>query len=71
MKKIINGKQYDTSTARKIATAENGSLYEKKTGEYFIHLEDNTIGLNIIHPITEDQAKKWVDEVAEDFAPFG
>lgn len=71
MKKIINGKQYDTETARRIATATEGTLYEKKTGEFFLHLVDDSIGLNIIHPLTENQAKKWADEVAEDFVPFG
>ena len=50
MKKIINGKVYNTDTATKIAEYENGSvtdglhyytetLYRKKTGEYFIHGE--------------------------------
>ena len=50
MKKIINGKVYNTDTAIKIAEYESGSvtdglhyytetLYRKKTGEYFIHGE--------------------------------
>lgn len=48
MKKIINGKTYNTDTAKKIAVKEYGdstkdlfyserSLYQKKDGEYFIH----------------------------------
>lgn len=49
MKKIINGKKYDTSTAKEIARWDNGdclsfgwcseTLYRKKTGEYFLHGE--------------------------------
>lgn len=48
MKKIINGKKYDTATATEIAAWDNGclrsdfsyceeSLYRKRTGEFFIH----------------------------------
>lgn len=46
MKKIINGKLYDTDTARLIGTWDNGEsslncveegLYRKKTGEFFLH----------------------------------
>lgn len=48
MNKIINGKVYNTDTARKIGTWSNGadrtdfswveeSLYQKKTGEFFIY----------------------------------
>lgn len=47
MKKIIDGKKYDTDTARKVASCEHGdgprdfryyseSLYCKRTGEYFL-----------------------------------
>lgn len=48
MKKIINGKVYDTSTAEELGNWTNGAstsdfayveetLYRKKTGEYFLH----------------------------------
>jgi hypothetical protein len=48
MKKIINGKKYDTDTATKIYEYQNEygysdfrfiveTLYIKKTGEYFLH----------------------------------
>lgn len=47
MKKIINGKRYDTDTATLIGSAGYGypgdfeyweeNLYRKKTGEFFIH----------------------------------
>lgn len=50
MKKIINGKKYDTDTAKLMATYSNGGswrdfshfeegLYRKKTGEFFLHGE--------------------------------
>lgn len=46
MKKIINGKVYDTRTAELVGSDENGAhgfewceetLYRKRTGEFFIH----------------------------------
>ena len=48
MKKIINGKLYDTATAEFIGSYDNGgtpsdfdyveeTLYRKKNGEFFIH----------------------------------
>ena len=56
MKKIINGKKYDTETAKRLATYDNigkgniasytdfnywcTSLYRKRTGEYFIYKQD-------------------------------
>ena len=50
MKKIINGKLYDTETAREIGCNSHGegprdfhwyaeTLYKKRTGEYFLHGE--------------------------------
>ncbi len=50
MKKIINGKVYDTNTAKELGSYGNGgtwrdfghweeTLYRKKTGEYFLHGE--------------------------------
>ena len=47
MKKIINGKMYNTETAKLIASCDNGlgchelyyvceELYKKKTGEFFL-----------------------------------
>lgn len=49
MKKIINGRKYDTDTAREIAYWNNGAglrdfnlvektLYRKKTGEFFLYI---------------------------------
>lgn len=50
MFKIINGKRYDTDTAKEMALWTNGhnysdfnwvseTLYRKKTGEFFLHCE--------------------------------
>lgn len=49
MKRIINGKKYDTETAKEKAYASNGAagsfsyyaetLYKKKTGEFFLYGE--------------------------------
>lgn len=55
MRKIINGKVYDTNTAKLLTVWENDcspsdfgytseSLYIKRTGEYFIHGESNANG---------------------------
>lgn len=48
MKKIINGKKYDTNTAEEVGVYTNGcfsmdfayfceTLYRKRTGEFFLH----------------------------------
>lgn len=49
MKKIINGRKYDTDTAKRIGARESGrvndfghiyeALYQKHTGEFFLHGE--------------------------------
>ena len=52
MKRIINGKRYDTETAEKLASAYAScsvtdfnywqeDLYRKRTGEFFLHGEGN------------------------------
>lgn len=84
MKKIINRKLYDTSTAREIGYFWNGlgtsdfrslteTLYQKKTGEFFIHGEGGGLtqyaeryadgrgyGEQII-PMTYDEAADWAE----------
>lgn len=86
MKKIINGKRYDTDTAEFIGKWENiynsadlqyecEELYRKKTGEFFMYGEGGPAssyavqtgttswsGSCKITPITENEAKKWVEE---------
>ncbi|MCL1789836.1 MAG: hypothetical protein FWG40_00505 [Peptococcaceae bacterium] len=52
MKKVIEGKMYDTDTAKAVAFWDNNlgrtdfgwyseTLYKKKTGEFFLHGEGN------------------------------
>lgn len=54
MKKIINGKRYDTDTAERVGTWHNGQytsdfrycsedLYRKRSGEYFLHGEGGAL----------------------------
>lgn len=54
MKKIINNRVYDTTTAQKCGEWDNGhytsdfaycaeTLYRKKTGEYFLHGEGHAL----------------------------
>lgn len=85
MKKIINGKKYDTDTAKLMGTYTNGisysdfeffmsELYKKKTGEFFLYQEggpmsivavhhgNNTTGSERIIPISENEAKEWVEK---------
>lgn len=86
MKKIIKGKVYDTEKARFLALWKNygswrdfnhieESLYQKKTGEFFLHGEGGpstkyaeTVGQNSwsggerIMPMTYEEAQKWAEK---------
>lgn len=86
MKKVINGKMYSTDTAKELASYSNiadvrdfhwfeETLYQKKTGEYFIHgvggpmtRYARTIGTNEwsggerILPMSYGEAQKWAEE---------
>lgn len=86
MKKVINGKLYDTDTAKKCGEYEPNpyrsdfswyceSLYQKRTGEFFLHGDGNAAspyskscgqnewsGSEAIKPLTYDEAKKWAEE---------
>lgn len=72
MKKIINGKVYDTNTAKEICCKEPieyqndlyyscKTLYRKKTGEFFFNIFSNQSG-NKIEPISFNDAKSFVEE---------
>ena len=58
MKKIINGKKYDTETAKLLATSTRGNgfdycreeLYRKRTGEFFIFGEGGAYTEYASHP---------------------
>lgn len=85
MKKIINGKLYNTDTARRLASWDNGEFYndlsfiseglfQKKTGEFFIHGEggaktkyakctsDAWRSGEAILPLSYEAAQKWAEE---------
>lgn len=90
MKKIIEGKKYDTSTAEKVAGWWNHrsasdfdycseDLYRKRNGEFFLCGEGGarskyavSCGQNSwgggedITPLTEDEAREWVEAHAND-----
>ena len=98
MKKIINGRVYDTDTARELGiwsntwdhrswSYERESLYQKRTGEFFLHGEggpqtkyaestsDNQwrSGEKII-PLSAEKAREWAEEhlTADEYeAAFG
>ena len=97
MKKIIRGKVYDTDTAREVGSWNSGhyandfawyaeTLYQKKTGEYFLHGEGNAAspyrqrcydmwaaGDQLV-PIGYDEARQWAEEhlsADEYIADFG
>lgn len=84
MKRIINNKKYDTETATLIDTQTNNmnksdyhycseSLYQKRTGEFFLFVENGGLpmkydspifdpenNIQIIIAINIDIAKKWL-----------
>lgn len=86
MKKIINRKLYDTETARKCGEYEPNpyrsdfswyceTLYQKRTGEFFLHGDGNAAspyskscgqnewtGSEAIKPLTYEEAQKWAEE---------
>ena len=97
MKKIINGKMYNTETATEINFNQYSNrtdfsfwcetLYQKKTGEYFLHGEGGAqskygrkcgqnewCGGETIIPMTESEAKQWAEDnlTADEYiAAFG
>ena len=71
MKKVIKGKVYDTSTAKKIGMRWIGTgfsrlgweeLYRKKTGEFFTLYHRYSDNYEVIEPITYEKAQCWVEE---------
>lgn len=57
MRKVINNKVYDTSTARYVGSSSNTILYQKRTGEFFLY----HVGGNI-EPMSYDGAKAWTKD---------
>lgn len=96
MKKVINGKMYNTDTAKEIKswirnpnsswsdfTYLQETLYQKKTGEYFLHgcggartqyrnvCSDGSVsaGEKII-PLSDENAKIWLNEEWKDILEY-
>lgn len=75
MRKVINGKLYDTDKAHRIAYWRNGwggrdyfstALYRKRTGEYFVCEQYSEYDFEeFIRPLTYDMAKVWVEDYAD------
>lgn len=88
MKKIINGKMYNTETAAEVASYSNDcarndfhyfeqTLYRKKTGEFFLYGEGGGLSMYArrefdgwtygvrIDPLTEAEAKEWMEKHAD------
>lgn len=71
MKRDIDGKTYDTETARLIASHEVDtthtrrltSLYRSPTGEFFLVEEHEAHGQDgaLLLPFTDDMALKWLE----------
>ncbi len=75
MKKIIDGRMYDTEKARKVGGWCNGwggsdyvseQLFKKRTGECFLEREngeyvDDLFYSDEIAPLSYDQARKWAE----------
>lgn len=86
MKKIIDGKKYNTETAEEIASYSNNlptsdfnwyeeSLYKTKNGNWFIAGNGGAMsgysescgnncwgGSSDLRPVTNDEAKSWLEE---------
>mgnify|MGYP002516666838 CR=1 FL=1 len=54
MRKVIKNKVYDTSTARYVGSSSNTTLYQKRTGEFFLYYE-----VGSIEPMSYGGAKAW------------
>ena len=55
MKKVIKNKVYDTETAKKYSSYKYDTLYQKKTGEFFIYNSKS----DTITPLNYEDAEKW------------
>lgn len=60
MKKIINGKLYDTEKAESFGSrTQTATLYRRDDLSYFIHFTDSNMAGDQIQVVTEDEAKEW------------
>lgn len=88
MKKVIRGRVYDTDGAKCVGEWDNGyftndfhycaeTLYQKKTGEFFLYGEGHALSKYASHsgnssgwgdkfiPLTYEEAQAWVEEHLE------
>lgn len=71
MKRIYEGKTYDTETAEEIGYHEEGepydpdywkeTLYRNTDGEFFVSGEGEPYCIDALVPINEETAKWWVN----------
>lgn len=55
MRKVINGRTYNTETSKLIGDDSIHRLYKNTKGAYFLHLEQ----LKQISPLSEEEAQTW------------
>jgi hypothetical protein len=76
MKKIINGKMYNTETAQNLAEFVaplppehpdycHEILYKKTNGEFYLYRKNHT-GLENILPYTVEKSKRWIEKQIDD-----
>lgn len=73
MRKIINGKIYDTEKAEYLGSYDNGccrnnfsfyeaELYKTKKGNYFIWVGGRCMGGSNIYTVSKEQARQWAEK---------
>ena len=55
MRKVINGRTYNTATSKRIGGTDTSALYKNTKGGYFLYMEH----LHVIDPISEEEAQTW------------
>lgn len=71
MKRIVNGKAYNTETAERVGLWDNGyctndfnycseDLYRKRTGEFFLHGEGHAMSIYASH---EGNSSGWGEQI--------
>jgi len=58
MRKVIDGKRYDTQTARELGVLGDTTLFIKVTGQFFLY-QNNPHKWPTITPISWEQARAW------------
>ena len=65
MKRIIGGKVYSTETAKELIVHDTETLFQKRTGEFFLYENGYRDQGERIIPLSYDEAKKWTKENAD------